>query len=99
MRLFSLSKEEIPKILASLKANSGNVSILGTPIAAPLPITFSLYVIPQIEGKPMKQSSSSPGKAEALGMRLQADAFSQYGEVMLMLILMLMLMLMHNMGR
>ena len=57
----------------------------------------------------MKQSSSSPGKAEALGMRLQADAFSQYGEVLLMLILMLMLMLrlmlmlilmlMHNMGR
>ena len=54
----------------------------------------------------MKQSSFSPGKAEALGMRLQADAYAQYGEVILMLMFMLMLMLililililMHNMG-
>ena len=53
----------------------------------------------------MKPSFSPPGKAEALGMRLQADAYAQYGEVILMLMLMnllmltLMLMWMHNMGR
>ena len=28
---------------------------------------------------------SPTGKAEALGMRLRADAYAQYGEVMLML--------------
>ena len=28
---------------------------------------------------------SPSGKAEALGMRLRADAYAQYGEVMLML--------------
>ena len=45
-------KGGIPKILASLKANFGNSSILGTPIAAPLPITFCFIFHPSIRRKP-----------------------------------------------